>query len=216
MNQLINHTEKQIEKINPNDVSGTLKGLVPRSFEKTFNGLTTKQIEYAFSLCIQGLTREQISIGMNAVVENGYCPDPAMFRKWCLGVKGFVNDVDPVASSYKGKYAALNDVYTWIENRDDRQITEASFIAYERSYNAFNELKWTNTYDRAKRVADSVFMENYEDVVNELVASGIKQEMHINPPKIEKPKEPERKPLTEEQLVEFRAALDKLRATVKK
>lgn len=188
MNQIISHTEQKIEKINPNDVSGALKGLVPRSFEKTFNGLTTKQIEYAFSLCIQGLSRDQIAIGMNAVVENGYCPDPAMFRKWCLGIKGFINDVDPVADSYKGKYAAVNDVHTWLSEKQKTIITEASFLAYERSRIAFDELNWTNHYEKSKRHADSVFMENYSDIVKELIQKGIKQEMHVNPIELPKPK----------------------------
>lgn len=215
MNQIINHTEKQVEKINPNDVSGALKGLVPRSFEKTFNGLTTKQVEYAFSLCIQGLTREQIAIGMNAVVENGYCPDPAMFRKWCLGIKGFINDVDPVASSYKGKYAALNDVYTWISSNHKTEITEASFLAYQKSHSAFSDLKWMSNYEKAKNVADRVFMDNYDEVVKELVQQGIKQEMHINPKPLPKPKTEEKEiiPVNSEKHKRY---LEQLRALIKR
>jgi len=215
MNQITNHTEKQIEKINPNDVSGALKGLVPRSFEKTFNGLTTKQVEYAFSLCIQGLTREQIAVGMNAVVENGYCPDPAMFRKWCLGVKGFINDVDPIAASYKGKYAALNDVHTWITEKHKTVITEASFIAYERSRGAFSDLSWASNYERAKNTADRVFMDNYEEVVKELIQQGVKQEMHVNPVELPKPKEKEREvlPIGHAKHTEY---LEKLRELTKR
>lgn len=198
MNQITNHTEQQIEVINPMAVMGTVKSIVPRSFEKTFNGLTTEQISYSFKICLDGLTRDQIQIGMAQVRDNGFCPDPAMFRKWCLGIKGFNNE-NPIESSYKGKYAALNDIHTWLIENSTTQITKASFIAYEKSIEAFKELKWTNSYDRAKRVADSVFMENYEEVVRELVQQEIKQEMYVPPVRIEKKKEAPRVLTAEEQ-----------------
>lgn len=188
MNQLINHTEKQIEKINPNDVSGTLKGLVPRSFEKTFNGLTTKQVEYAFSLCIQGLTREQIATGMNTVVENGYCPDPAMFRKWCLGVKGFVNDVDPIASSYRGKFAAIANIEAWLSD-SSTLITNAERDAYNRVYGMFEKLNWADNYEKAKYYAYKAFEDAYSEVVKELVSKGEKQSTWDASTAIEKKKE---------------------------
>lgn len=197
MTQLTNHTDQQIEVINPMAVMGTVKSIVPRSFEKTFNGLTTEQISYSFKICLDGLTREQIQVGMAQVRDNGFCPDPAMFRKWCLGIKGFSND-NPIESSYKGKFAALNDVHTWLIENSTIQITKASFLAYERSRVAFNDLKWSNSYERAKRVADSVFMENYEEVVRDLVQQGVKQEMYVPPVKIEKKKE-EPKVLTAEE-----------------
>lgn len=188
MNQLINHTEQQIEKINPNDVSGTLKGLVPRSFEKTFNGLTTKQVEYAFSLCIQGLTREQIATGMSTVVENGYCPDPAMFRKWCLGVKGFVSDVDPVASSYRGKFAAIANIEAWLSD-SSTLITNAEREAYNRVYGMFDKLKWADNYEKAKYYAYKAFEDAYSEVVKELVSKGEKQSIWDATKAIEKKRE---------------------------
>lgn len=183
MNQITNHTEKKIDKINPNDVSGTLKGLVPRSFEKTFNGLTTKQVEYAFSLCIQGLTREQIAIGMNTVVENGYCPDPAMFRKWCLGIKGFASDVDPIHASYRSKNAALANIEAWLSDNTTK-ITNAEKEAYNRCYGMFNDLKW-NYSDKQKFHTYLAFKDFYDEVVKELVAKGESQSIWIEPPKIE-------------------------------
>lgn len=183
MNQITNHTDQQIEKINPNDVSGTLKGLVPRSFEKTFNGLTTKQVEYAFSLCIQGLTREQIAIGMNAVVENGFCPDPAMFRKWCLGIKGFTSDVDPIHASYRSKNAALANIEAWLIDCTTK-ITNAEKEAYNRCYSMFNDLKW-NYSDKQKFHTYLAFKDFYDEVVKELVAKGESQSIWIEPPKIE-------------------------------
>lgn len=183
MNQITNHTEKQIEKINPNDVSGTLKGLVPRSFEKTFNGLTTKQVEYAFSLCIQGLTREQIAVGMNTVVENGYCPDPAMFRKWCLGIKVFASDVDPIHASYRSKNAALANIEAWLSDSTTK-ITNAEREAYNRCYGMFNDLKW-NYSDKQKFHTYAAFKDFYDEVVKELVAKGESQSIWIEPPKIE-------------------------------
>lgn len=185
MNQITNHTEQQIEVINPMAVMGTVKSIVPRSFEKTFSGLTTEQISYSFKICLDGLTRDQIQFGMTQVRDNGFCPDPAMFRKWCLGIKGFNNE-NPIESSYKGKYAALNDIHTWLSKDKSTSITKASFLAYEKSIEAFNDLKWVSNYERAKRVADSVFMENYEEVVCDLVQQEIKQEMYVPPVCIEK------------------------------
>lgn len=182
MDQLTHLSNQQIEKINPNDVLGALKGIVPRSFEKTFNGLTTKQIEYAFSLCIQGLTRDQITVGMNTTVEQGFCPDPAMFRKWCLGIKGFTADVDPILASYRKKNASLANIEAWLID-DTTPITNAEREAYNRSYAMFNNLKW-NYSDNQRFHTYEAFKDFYTEVVNELVKNGIAQCDWTPPPAI--------------------------------
>ena len=85
---------------------------------------------------------------------------------------------------------------------------------YERSNLAFKELGWASNYERAKRTTDSVFMDNYVEVVKELVAAGIKQEMHVNPVELPKPKEDVKKiiPVGDPRHTEY---LEKLRALVK-
>lgn len=187
MNQITHHTEKQIEPINPVSVAATIKGIAPRSFEKTFNGLSSEQISYGFKLCLDGLTREQIQAGMMQVRDNGFCPDPAMFRKWCLGIKGFISDADPVKDSYKGKYAAIANIEAWLSDSSTR-ITNADREAYNRVYGMFNQLQYSNNYEKQKFYAYEAFKDAYVEVVKELVELGVKQEIWIQPEVIEQPK----------------------------
>lgn len=187
MNQITHHTEKQIEPINPVSVAATIKGIAPRSFEKTFNGLSSEQISYGFKLCLDGLTREQIQAGMMQVRDNGFCPDPAMFRKWCLGIKGFISDADPVKDSYKGKYAAIANIEAWLSDSSTR-ITNADREAYNRVYGMFNQLQYANNYEKQKFYAYEAFKDAYVEVVKELVELGVKQEIWIQPEVIEQPK----------------------------
>ena len=187
MNQLTNHTEKKIEVINPAMVMGTVKGIVPRSFEKTFSGLTTEQIAYSFKICLDGLTRDQIAMGMSSVRDNGFCPDPAMFRKWCLGIKGFINDTDPVKDSYKGKYAAIANIEAWLSD-PSTLITNAEREAYNRVYGMFDQIQWSNNPDRQKFYAYEAFKDAYVEVVKEFIMDDVYQGEWIEPKKIEKPR----------------------------
>lgn len=187
MDQLTCLSEQQIQKLNPNDVMGALKGIVPRSFEKTFNGLDSKQIEYAFSLCLDGLTREQVVIGMGVVRDNGFCPDPAMFRKWCLGIKGFATEVDPIHASYRARNAALANIEAWLSDSTTK-ITNAEREAYNRCYGMFNDLKW-NYSDKQKFHTYAAFKDFYDEVVKDLVAKGESQSIWVPPVKIEMKKD---------------------------
>lgn len=182
--QITHHTEKQVEPINPVNVAATIKGIAPRSFEKTFAGLTSEQIAYGFKLCLDGLTREQIEKGMIQVRDNGYCPDPAMFRKWCLGIKGFASDVDPIHASYRAKNAALANIEAWLSDSSTK-ITNAEREAYNRCYSMFNDLKW-NYSDKQKFHTYAAFKDFYDEVVKELVEKGISQSIWVEPPKIER------------------------------
>lgn len=183
MNQIINHTEKQVAEINPVNVAATIKGIAPRSFEKTFSGLSTEQVAYAFKLCLDGLTRKQVELGMIQVRDNGYCPDPAMFRKWCLGIKGFTSDVDPIHASYRSKNAALANIEAWLSDCTTK-ITNAEREAYNRCYGMFNDLKW-NYSDKQKFHTYLAFKDFYDEVVKELVQQGVSQSIWVEPPKIE-------------------------------
>ena len=187
MGQLEHRSEQQIQKLNPNDVMGALKGIVPRSFEKTFNGLDSKQIEYAFSLCLDGLTREQVAVGMSTVRDNGFCPDPAMFRKWCLGINGFTTGIDPIHASYRSKNAALANIEAWLID-DTIKITNAEREAYNRCYSMFNDLKW-NYSDKQKFHTYLAFKDFYDEIVKEMVAKGESQSIWMPPVKIEVKKE---------------------------
>lgn len=184
MNQIINHTEKQIEPINPMAVMGTLKGISPRSFEKTFSGLDTKQVAYAFELCLDGLTREQIKLGMVKARDSGYCPDPSMFRKWCLGITGFIDNVDPIHASYRKKSAALANIEAWLID-DTITITNAEIEAYNRCYTMFDELRWRHS-DKQKFHTYEAFKDFYEEVVKGFVEQGVKQEVWVKPVAIER------------------------------
>lgn len=170
------HSDNQVAKINPNDISMTIKGIVPRSFEKTFLGVDTKQIEYAFELCTKGLTRQQIVTGMNEVANNGFCPDPAMFRKWCLGIKGFSSDINPVKDSYKGKFAAIANIESWMGD-SSTLITNAEREAYNRTYGMFNQIQWSSNHEKAKYYAYEAFKDAYVEVVKEFISKDIYQEI---------------------------------------
>ena len=183
MNQITHHTEKQIEPINPMAVMGTLKGISPRSFEKTFSGLDTKQVAYAFELCLDSLTRDQIKLGMTKARDSGYCPDPSMFRKWCLGITGFADNVDPIHASYRKKSAALANIEAWLIDNTTK-ITNAEQEAYNRCYSMFNNLKF-NYSDKQKFHTYEAFKDFYEDVVRELVSNGEAQSIWVQPLRVE-------------------------------
>ena len=191
MNQDISHTEQQIEVINPMAVMGTVKSMVPRSFEKTFSGLTTEQISYSFKICLDGLTRDQIQVGMCQVRDNGFCPDPAMFRKWCLGIKGF-NNKNPIESSYKGKFAAVANIEAWLSD-SSTLITNAEREAYNRIYGMFDKyldkVSYSDKFEREKFYAYKAFEDAYDEVVREFVSKGIEQCVFDNSLQIEQKKE---------------------------
>lgn len=184
--QLTNTSEQQIQKINTARLCQTIKAMTARSYGKTFQGLDEKQVVAAFDMCIGDLSREQIQIGLNSIRDNGYCPDPAMFRKWCLGIKGFINDVDPVKDSYKGKYAAIANIEAWLSN-PSTLITNAEREAYNRVYGMFNQIQWSNNPDKQKFYAYEAFKDAYIEVVKGLVESGGKQSIWIEPQKLENP-----------------------------
>ena len=198
MNQITHHTEKQIEPINPMAVMGTLKGISPRSFEKTFSGLDTKQVAYAFELCLDGLTRDQIKLGMVKARDSGYCPDPSMFRKWCLGISGFADNVDPIHASYRSKNAALANIEAWLSD-STTNITNAEREAYNRCYVMFNNLKF-NYSDKQRFHTYEAFKGFYDEVVKELVANGESQSIWDDKKCIETKENPLFKPVEKDYL----------------
>lgn len=180
MNSIVSNTH-QVAEIKASGVVGVFKAIAPRSFEKTFEGIATAEIVNAMKICIDGLTREQVNHGLNAVRDNGFCPDPAMFRKWCLGVQGFGTEQQRLAETFKGKHAALANIIRWV-NDSNTAITTAEKEAYDRCYEMFNNLKWAKNVDRASYLAEEAFKDNYVAVVQEFAESGTKQAIWLPDP----------------------------------
>lgn len=182
--QITHHTENQIEKTNVPRLLQTIKAIAPRSYEKAFHGMDEQVVIFAMGRAVNGLTKTQIESGLNSMFEQGFCPDPIMFRKWCLGITGFTDNVDPIHASYRKKSAALANIDAWLID-DTTSITNAEREAYNRCYGMFNDLR-NNYSDRQKFHTYEAFKDFYDEVVKELVSNGVKQEIWIKPPAIER------------------------------
>lgn len=176
--------QQNIQPINSAQLVGIFKAIAPRSFEKTFDGMPIEAINKAMKICIEGLSRDEINTGLRLVRDNGFCPDPAMFRKWCLGIQGFGTEQQRAVDSYKKKHAALANIIKWISDRDV-EITNAEKEAYNRCYEMFSNLNYSNNYERSAYYAYEAFKDNYVDVVNEFVEKGITQTKWSKPPQID-------------------------------
>lgn len=144
-------------------------------------------IIFAMSKAIDGLSKQQLQAGLDAMFEQGYCPDPIMFRKWCLGIKGIGEGVNPIYASYRAKNAALANLEAWLSDSTTK-ITNAEREAYNRCYTMFNDFKW-NYSDKQKFHTYAAFKDFYEEVVKEFVDQGIPQSIWIEPVKLEKKNE---------------------------
>ena len=176
--------QQNIQPINSAQLVGIFKAIAPRSFEKTFDGMPIEAINNAMKICIEGLSRDEINTGLRLVRDNGFCPDPAMFRKWCLGIQGFGTEQQRAVDSFKKKHAALANIIKWISDRDV-EITNAEKEAYNRCYEMFLNLNYSNNYERSAYYAYEAFKDNYVDVVNEFVEKGIAQAKWSKPPQID-------------------------------
>lgn len=217
--QMTHLTDQQIEKTNVPRLLQTIKAIAPRSYEKAFSGMDEQVVIFAMGKAVNGLTKAQIEIGLNSMFEQGYCPDPVMFRKWCLGITGFTESVDPVKDSYKGKYAAIANIEAWLSD-PSTSITNAERGAYNRVYGMFNQLKYANNYEKQKFYAYEAFKDAYVDVVKELIEQGVKQERWVDLVALNKPKKKKEPELTPEQkeenlriAIEFR---EKMRELIKR
>lgn len=180
--------QNQIQPIKTAQLVGIFKAIAPRSFEKTFEGMPIEAIGQAMKICIEDLSREQIDIGLRMVRDNGFCPDPAMFRKWCLGITGFGTEQQRFIDSFKGKHAALGNIVKWLGD-NNHAITNAEKEAYDRCYEMFTAIEWAKNVDRASYLAYEAFKDNYADVIKDFAEKGIKQTIW------DKPKAVENKPI---------------------
>lgn len=187
MNTMVSNptnTQTEVQPIKSAQLVAVFKSIVPRSFEKTFDGMPTEAINAAMKICIDGLTRDQINLGLAQVRDNGFCPDLAMFRKWCLGVVGFGTEQQRAIDSFKGRNAALANIVKWRGN-EKTEITTAEREAYVRSIDLFQVLNTANNYERSAYYAYEAFKENYMDVVKEFIEQGHTQEIWVQPVAIE-------------------------------
>lgn len=172
---------------NAEHLTAMIKAIVPRSFVKTFDGLSTDEVVAGFRFCTKGLTQAELNTGLNKITEMGYCPDPAMFAKWCKGIDGF-DSSNAIADSYIGKNGALSKLRAWLNN-PKAPITTAIKMAYDETY-----LEWRS--DNTTR-AERAFLDTYDFIVKDFVAKGVYCENYVPPIAIEyKETAQEHKPLS--------------------
>lgn len=219
MNSMVSNTQHAIQPVNSAKVVGIFKAIAPRSFEKTFDGIPTEQINHAMKICLDGLTHEQVNVGLSMVRDNGFCPDPAMFRKWCLGIQGFGTEQQRAVDSFKKKHAALANIIKWRADKETK-ITNAEKAAYDRCYDAFANLDYASNFERASYNVYEAFKENYVDVVSEFVEQGVVQSEWVKPVAIARKnyvntqaKQPEK---TESEKAQMQEYIEKLKALVKR
>lgn len=184
MTAMVSNQQTAVQPIKTGQLVGIFKAIAPRSFEKTFEGMPAEAISHAMKICIEGLSRDQIDIGLRMVRDNGFCPDPAMFRKWCLGITGFGTEQQRAIESFKGKHAALADIVRWLGN-EAHPLTNAEKEAYDRCYEMFADIQWAKSVDRASYLAYEAFKDNYVDVVREFAEQGQQQAIWVKPVAIE-------------------------------
>lgn len=160
-------------------LTALVKSIVPRSFEKTFGGLSTSEVVAGFAFCTMGLTQTELHTGLLKIKETGYCPDPAVFAKWCKGLDGF-DTTDYIADSYIGKSGALANIKRWLGD-STTPITVAQKQAYDEVYHMFNEVKYSGNASYAQTQAESAFKDAYEFIVNQLVKERVSCQMYVAP-----------------------------------
>ena len=184
MTAMVTNQQTAVQPIKTGQLVATFKAIAPRSFEKTFEGMPIEAINHAMKICVEDLSREQVTTGLRMVRDNGFCPDPAMFRKWCLGITGFGTEQQRFVDSFKGKHAALGNIVKWLGD-NNHPITNAEKEAYDRCYEMFADIQWAKNADRASYLAYEAFKDNYVDVVKEYAEQGQQQAVWIKPVAIE-------------------------------
>ena len=165
---------------NTEHLTAIIKSIVPRSFEKTFDGLSLPQIVTAFAFCTNGLTKSELNTGLAKISHMGYCPDPALFAKWCKGIDGFDN-TDTIANSYIGNNGALSTILAWRAD-NTKPISEAQKQAYDKTAHLFSQADYNGNMTIT---AHSAFKDHYQMIVRELVAAKTPCTPYIAPITIE-------------------------------
>ncbi|MCG7412586.1 hypothetical protein MHK07_08775 [Moraxella nonliquefaciens] len=165
---------------NTEHLTAIIKSIVPRSFEKTFDGLSLPQIVTAFAFCTNGLTKSELNTGLAKISHMGYCPDPALFAKWCKGIDGFDN-TDTIANSYIGNNGALSNILAW-RGDSTQPISTAEKQAYDKTAHLFSQADYNGNMTIT---AHSAFKDHYQMIVRELVAAKTPCTPYIAPIAIE-------------------------------
>lgn len=158
---------------NVEHLTAMVKAIVPRSFEKTFGGLSTDEVVAGFTFCVAGLSQTELNAGLNKIREMGFCPDPAMFAKWCKGIDGFDN-TDAIADSYIGKHGALAQIIKWQQD-PKTPITVAQKEAYDDTYHLWTSI---NSSSDALR-AELAYKDVYEQIVAAAIANKIECQTYV-------------------------------------
>lgn len=161
---------------NPNQLTDVIHSLVTGSFEKKFKGVKPIEVVNAFAFVTQGLSQEQLQMGIKILIEKAFCPDPALFRQWCLGNRDFSFD-DEIADSYVGKHGALANIIKWLETNGKAPISQAEKGAYDDTYTLWQNI---NSYKERQR-AELAFKDFYDKRVAELVKARIMCQAYITP-----------------------------------
>lgn len=179
---------------NPNQLTDVIHSLVTGSFEKKFKGVKANEVILAFGLVTHDLSQEQIHLGINTVIEKAFCPDPALFRQWCLGNRDFSFN-DEIADSYVGKHAALANITKWLENNKQSKISLAEKQAYDECYTL-----WQNIFsEKDRQKAELAFKDFYETITKELIKNRVPCQAYVAPVAITKQhSEPTRERVSEE------------------
>ena len=168
-------------------LTAIVKAIVPRSFEKTFGGLSTDEVVAGFTFCVIGLTQTELNTGLAKIQEMGFCPDPAMFAKWCKGLDGFDN-TDHIADSYIGKSGALANVKRWLSD-STITISQAEKQAYDQVYELFEQVGYAGNAEYAQAEAERAFKDHYQHIVRELVTNRQVCQRYTPPVALEQPKQ---------------------------
>ena len=168
---------------NVEHLTAMIKAIVPRSFEKTFSGLSTGEVVVGFAFCATGLSQTELNTGLAKIQEMGFCPDPAMFAKWCKGIDGFDNK-DYIADSYIDKSGALANITAWIDN-PTLPISQAEKQAYDKTYHMFRGIN----SDFDKNQAYSAFKAHYEHTVNALIEQKQVSQPYVPPTALQAPQD---------------------------
>lgn len=172
---------------NPAQLVDIIQNLTTGSFERKFADVPTFDVVTAFAFATKGLNHDQLLVGLDKVLEMGYCPDPALFRRWCLGHTTFDN-TDAVADSYIGKNGALASVLRWRID-DSTPITVAQKQAYDATRHMFDEIEYADGDNFVRVQAYSSFKDAYEHIVRELVANRQVCQVYTLPVALEQPKQ---------------------------
>lgn len=185
---------------NAEHLTALVKSIVPRSFEKTFGGLSTGEVVAGFAFCTMGLTQTELNTGLFKVKETGYCPDPAVFAKWCKGLDGFDN-TNAIADTYIGKAGALANIIKWLSD-DATPITVAQKQAYDETFHMFAQISYAGNATQATYEAHSAYKDTYEHIVNQLIKGRVPCQDYIPPVAISQstsqPQEPKHIPASDE------------------